>query len=262
MNLISRQELEAKKSSDTLVICGSGHSINDITTPQWAHIDGFDSIGFNWFLKSRRPTTFYFLREQAIFGPGHPGETRQDITKAMNSKYSNSLCIAADLSDSRKKWKRKSHYGIPGRLDRFENDGVMLSEVDSMKSYSTMYPFPDRADRQEFICDKMDELDLFDDGIFYDFCTMAPLLHIATRLRYSRILFIGVDLYDHRYFWLPRNQTRLQTRQSGRTVNQQHHVGDFTKRMVAAYKNRFPETTLLVHNARSLLAEEIGVWEG
>lgn len=48
-----------KRKSDTLFILGSGLSINEISTDEWAQIANHDSVGFNnWMLHSFVPTFF------------------------------------------------------------------------------------------------------------------------------------------------------------------------------------------------------------
>jgi len=47
MKIISKEEFIAKKKSDTLVVFGSGFSINRIVEEEWKKLMLFDSIGFN-----------------------------------------------------------------------------------------------------------------------------------------------------------------------------------------------------------------------
>ncbi len=47
MKIISELEFVNKKKSDTIIVFGSGYSINKIGEETWKKLALFDSIGFN-----------------------------------------------------------------------------------------------------------------------------------------------------------------------------------------------------------------------
>ena len=66
MNILTKEQFINKKTSDILAVFGTGYSINNLTDPNWNKIESeYDTIGFGWYCKSKRPTTWYVIREQA-----------------------------------------------------------------------------------------------------------------------------------------------------------------------------------------------------
>lgn len=63
MNQISTSEFLKHKTSDTIVIYGSGPSIKKLTSDDKKILNEFDSVGFNFFSKTGIETTFYIMGE-------------------------------------------------------------------------------------------------------------------------------------------------------------------------------------------------------
>lgn len=258
MQKISKDKFLAKKDSDTIVVYGCGYSINDLTSKDKEHLSKFNSIGFNWFVKSKIPTTFYVLREQGTKGNfSTSGETKMDLYKPLNLFYKDTCIIALDLSESAKKWSRINTHSNPQSNNILSHDGVIVKE---RYAGSEFVEFKDgwggRDKRCETISRKMMEYDIFSRNIIYDFCTMTTVLHIVTFLGYSRVIFVGVDLYDHRYFWLPKSVLRQTTRIAGRKLEGNHFVADYTCELVNQYK-KVTNKSLFVVGRKSLLSKHI-----
>ena len=262
MERLSKEDFLSKKNSDTIVVYGSGYSINDISEDQWAELGQFDSIGFNWFLKSKRPVNFYLLREQDIWRKNGKGdESREELMKTLKSHYKDTCLIVSNLSTSAPKWSRLYHYGRSEYHDQIPLEGVVLKEKfaqQSFREYSNGWPSRDK--RYGALCHHFKKVDLFEGGIIYDFCSMITILHIITYLKYKRVIFAGVDLYDHRYFWLKEDQLRGATRQKNRKLDEEHFVASFTIGLIGAYNIVFADTELYSLNPKSLLTQKIPVW--
>ena len=119
---------------------------------------------------------------------------------------------------------------------------------------------PPKEVRFPCLCRKFMKYDLFSKGIIYDFCSFVSVMHVATYLNYNRIIFAGIDLYDHRYFWLPYNTLRDVTKRRGRSLNTKHFVAKYTCSFIEYYKNIFIDKKLYVLNSKSLLADYIETW--
>jgi hypothetical protein len=252
-----REALHGHKRSDTLVIYGCGYSINDLTAEQRQKLDGYDSIGFNWFCFSNIPTTFYLVREQAI-GAQLGSETRTELVRRLGSdQYVTSMVLVSNLRTSTPDWRRG--YDWAANVNRFANKTIVFNERNGKLLWGKGKA---RTDRVGEFMKRVTEMDPFDNGVLYDFCSMSTVLHIATHLNYQNIVFAGVDLYDHKYFWLRPNELRKVTRIKGRGLNTRHHVAPYTVSMVQAYRQRFPDKALSVVNPKSLLAGAVPVWEG
>lgn len=215
----------------------------------------------NWFCKSRIPTTFYFLREQAIKTFTTRGETYGVLSGVLGRHYPKTCLICDDMSESSPRWSRINTYSLKSATNKFNQSGVVLKEIFAK---TKLEEFKDklgaRGRRQSIISKKMLEYDVFTDGLIYDFCTMTCILHIATYLGYKNIIFVGVDLYDHRYFWLPENALRGITRIMGRGLEQKHHTAKYTCELVAMYK-KVTGKNLYTFNPDSLLKDHIAVYD-
>lgn len=260
MKNISREQFIDKKKSDTIVIYGCGYSINSLTVEDKKKLGQLDSIGFNWFVKSKIPTTFYVLREQGTKGNFSTiGETKLDLYRSLNMFYKNTCVIALDLSESAPKWKRINTHAKPQSNNILYHNGVVLKERYAGNEFEEFKDgWGGRDKRCEIVSRKMMEYDIFSRNIIYDFCTMTTVLHIVTFLGYSRIIFVGVDLYDHRYFWLPKNVLRQTTRIAGRKLEGNHFVADYTCEFVNQYQ-KVTNKSLFVVGGKSLLSKYIKV---
>ena len=262
MQILTRDEFLSKKKSDTIVVYGSGYSINDITEEQWNKLGQFDSIGFNWFLKSKRPVTFYLLREQDIWRKnGFGDESRKEVVDTLNNYYKDSCAIVVDLSNSHPKWSKTNHYGKKIYQKDIKLSGVISKEVFariSLPEYRNGWP--ENNKRYNILCNYFQSYDMLNKGIVYDFCSMVNILHLITFLKYKRIIFAGVDLYDHRYFWLGKDKLRNITKKRGRKLNSNHFVSNFTCGLIGTYNNYFKDVELFVLNPKSLLAKKIKIW--
>jgi len=263
MNLISKEKFLSLKKSDTIVIYGCGYSINDLTEKDKNSLSVFNSIGFNWFCKSDIHTTFYLLREQGTRKSfSLRGENNETLVSKMSSKSYESTCLVIDdLTHSASRWSRINTHSLPSSQSRFKNIGVILKEKFAKDAFRKEHSMSgDRSDKCNFLINKMMEYDIFNDGLIYDFCTMVPVLHICTFLKYKRIIFVGVDLYDHRYFWLPKNSLRLITKIMGRKIDDAHYVSKYTCTLSSIY-TKITGIEMFTLNPKSLLSSYIPIYK-
>lgn len=243
MTEINKKKFKNYKNSDTIVIYGSGWSINNLTEDDKRHLNKFDSIGFNWFCKSGIPTTFYLLREQTTSKQkGLKNERYNDIVDNIKKYYNKSCLIIIDMLKSSNAWKGRRGWTFDSRV--FENERVILSE-----KYYSLYK------EQKYIpfFKQAKKIDIFNNHVMYATCTMSIIFHIITWMEYKKIIFVGVDLYDHRYFWLPYNQLRQLTKAKQRKLNSEHFTAKFTLKMIKDMMKVYPEKKLYTFNNNSLL---------
>lgn len=250
-NIITRNDFIGSKKSDVFVIYGCGYSINDLTHEQKHELAKHDSIGFNWFCFSGIPTTHYLIREQAVCDQiGR--ETRKELVDTLAKRYSSTIALVSNLRTSTANWARGFDWAKSVRV--IKNRAAIVNEAPGKRLWKKL------DDRQRMFCDYAAKYDPFVHGLLYDFCTMTSILHMARFMQYREIVFAGVDLYDHRYFWLRPDQLRETTRAKGRKLNVPHHVAKYTIRLVSTYAKCFSDTKLSVVNPKSLLADVIPVW--
>lgn len=217
-------------------------------------LSSYDSIGFNWFAKSHLPTSFYMLREQSTPGrKGLKGENAEDlIADLKHPSYQKTTLLIVDMKDSSNAWRGKRGW-VP-HIKLFNNEGIILRE-----KYYRFY----KEQKYELFYKLARTVDPVKNYIMYSTCSISLALHLANWFRYKNVIFAGIDLYDHRYFWLPSDVLREHTRRSRgkRTLEGQHFTAQVTIKMIATYKVIYPEVNLYVQNPKSLLADVIPVWK-
>lgn len=237
MKVLNRTEFMLKKSSDTLVIMGCGYSINSITKKQWNIINGYyDQIGINQYCYSKRDTTFMIVRERSLVAKKPENfETVDRMVDSINSMKTTCIVKLNQYKMTADELKKGT--------DRINHDGIILNEV--VKSYD-LKSFRD---------------DMFDKGLHHGKCTLCDALHFAVFMKYNRILFCGVDLYDYRYFWLGYDETRKEVAADEKTCEDEHAQAKNTIGIIENMKKFYPGIKMMVHNPKSLLAEYIEVWK-
>lgn len=237
MKNLTKAEFCRAKRHDNLAILGSGFSINLISRESWGIIDEFyDTLGMNWFCKLGRPTTWYIVREQCTT-PRRcvKGQELTDFLLALN-RLSTTL-IVKDMA------YRTDNYQHARNTHKFLNPGRVFAEI------------PGKCSAAEF-CD-----DIFSKGIHHGKGAMWDALHFAFGMGYREILFVGVDLYDSRYFWLPYDQPSDIVLAEGRQCHDEHLTAHNTIRLVQEFIVAW-KIPCFVQNPKSMLAKIIPVWGG
>ena len=236
MNVLCKNQFMSFKRHDKLAVIGSGYSINDVSIEKLVKIDiGYDTIGMNWSCKLHRPMTWYIVREQAA-SPKRIGrlQTLSDFLHDINRTQT--TLIIKDMS------YREGNYIHAQHTDKFTHDGMIFKEI------------PGKCKAAAF------GDDIFEDGIHHGKATMWDVLHFAVGMKYREILFIGVDLYDSRYFWLPYDEASPMVQAEGRSCNDPHLAAENTIRIVCDTRDTFG-IEMYVENPKSLLAKHIEVWK-
>lgn len=196
------------------------------------------SASINWFCKSKIPTTFYLIREQAN-RPARvvSGETVEDLFLALSHyPYDNTCLIVL-------KFKQKETFPYHKNLDRFPGKGIVTND----RKKKGVGDFP--------------EFDLYDNACIHGKCTMINVLHLAWYLKYKQILFVGVDLYDSRYFWIREGKTRSSVKKKRKTFKARHSIAKITVATVRDFRKRYPEIKMFTYNPQSVLRKSIPIWE-
>jgi hypothetical protein len=238
MKILTKDQFMKLKKSDTLIVYGSGSSINRLTEEEKKKLMSFDSIGFNWFCKSRIPTTFYLIREQAATSKRlAEGETRDDLFDALTTSPYNKSCLII------LKLKQVEAFHYEQHLGKFSGAGVVLN------------------DRKKRGVDRFKEFDIFKDAVCHGACTLVNVLHIAAYLKYARILFVGIDLYDCRYFWMKGDRRRHTIKKKRLRSHSRHPISTHVMQSIKQYKKCYPDVQLFGYNPRSSLRRIIPIWE-
>tara|TARA_Y100000310_G_C20622760_1_gene784246 strand:- start:654 stop:1394 length:741 start_codon:yes stop_codon:yes gene_type:complete len=244
MRLLNKEEFYGLKTSDTIVVYGCGWSINKISSSEQEVLNSYDALSFNWFCKSKIPVKFYLVREQANTRKRTNVAAQEDIesfVSMMNSPpYDQSCLIVHDLSGHSRK---VFHYHK--NLHRFNHKGIVVKDT--------------KLNNNAVNARRWKKRDIFKTGVYHGVITLTNALHVALNLRYRRIIFAGIDLYDSRYFWLGKSETRHTVRQKHQKYKSRHATHLHTLNLIEEIKKHH-DIRMFVHNKRSLLAKAMKVW--
>lgn len=249
MEIISEDQFRAYKQSDTIIVYGSGASINKLDKDDQKSLSSYDSIGFNWFCKSGIPVTFYVIREQCVPSKREvKGETLKCFLSYMNSDTYIDACKIIHKAKYLVQANGYSHFGAHSRI---LGKGMIVKDIKVGADKAT-------RNRKKIIKSFKD--DVVDCGVQHGTISMYNIMHIVTYFGYKNIIFAGVDLYDSRYFWIKEGETRRAIKDKGRSYKARHVAAQKTLMLLKLYKKYYPDIKMFTYNKKSLLKKYIPVW--
>lgn len=188
--------------------------------------------------------SFYLVREQANNKKRTNVLAQEDIdsfTYAMNNPpYNKSCLIVHNLSGhSRKVFHYHKH------LEKFMNKGIVVNDV--------------KLENNVINTKKWKKRDIFTTGLYHGLITLTNALHLVLNLRYKKMIFVGFDLYDSRYFWLKKKETRHTVRQKHQKYRSRHATAIHTINLIREIQ-KYHDVKMCVHNKRSLLRGLMPLW--
>ena len=234
--VIDEAAVRATRKSDTIFIFGSGYSLNDITPEGWREIARHDTLGFNFFVHQNFIRMDYHLVREVA---------RQDIGDRWKADAAEYFGMA----------KASPHYANTIYLVQ---SGFRAINGNRVIGHGFM-PVANRVFLWRTIIGQHLPSESIDRGLVHGQGTLAECINFAALMGWKRIVLAGVDLYDRRYFWLPKDQPR----EMNNSVDVTHSTAlnglvELMRDWKAYYDARGIE--LYVHNPRSLLAQVMPVW--
>lgn len=231
--------LRATRKSDTIVIFGSGYSLNDITPLGWEAIAAHDTLGFNYFVHQDFVRCDYHLVREVA---------RSDVGDRWKSDMASYFGMAAN----------SPHY----------RDTVFLVQtgfraINSNRAIGYGYlPVTKRVFQWRTILDRRLPSESLDRGLTHAQGALAECVNFAALVGWKKIVLAGVDLYDRRYFWLRRDEPReMIGRPSSVDGIHSTAVNGIVELMRDWREYYQPQgIELYVYNPRSLLAAVLPVW--
>lgn len=165
------------------------------------------------------------------------GETTEELFRILSTKPYLDSCILVH------KLKQKESFPYHSNIHKFAGEGIVVNDLKK----KLVKQFPD--------------FDIYNDGVIHGKCTLVNALHIAWHMKYSRIIFVGIDLYDSRYFWLKPNVTRQSVKNKKRIFSSRHSIAKMVISVVKDFKNIYPDIKLYTYNPKSLLRKVVPIWE-
>ncbi len=241
-NIINENQLRACRKSDTLFIFGSGYSLNDLTPAEISHLEQHDTLGFNWFIyQNAVRVDFQLVREIT------PSLKKNILQPKMreyasileeNTRYSDTVFIVQE--------------GFKAII------GNCLIGLKLMPRKRPIFPYRNSS---------RSSLDLPSNslakGLVHGKGTLMECINLGYLLGWKKIVLMGIDLYDRRYFWLKPDETRSNDLIRGASHVDQHNTANYVIQHISDWipflkKN---DIQLYIYNPRSLLSKTLPVYE-
>ena len=174
---LSNEQLLATRRSDTAFIFGSGYSLNAIRAEEWRAIGRCDTMSFREFPRQSFVRADYHETGEVDFLDEYARRIRE------NPLYRDAVFVVQEG------WRAFNGNNLIGR--------GLLTEGARVFRYSRTArgraAAPSRA---------------FADGLVHGFGSVFPVTNFAYLMGFRRIVLVGIDLNDKRYFWLAPDELR------------------------------------------------------
>jgi hypothetical protein len=247
--LLTESQLIGTRRSDTVFVFGSGASLNEIPPGGWAHFAAHDTFGFTAFIYQKWVRVDYHLIRGGIEG---------------------SLVWRAYAEDFCGSLNQNPHFQDTVLILQGEYFAMFANQV---LGYKMIRPgtriFRYRTARGEGLPTRS-----FAAGIRHNAGTLCDSVNVAACMGWKRIVLVGVDMYDTRYYWLPADTTfgvdekglmvPVQVNHRGNRFDAPHNtVSNGMVETMAAWRDHLEREQgiqLTVFNPRSLLADVMPVY--
>ena len=225
---LSRRELLATRRSDTVFLFGSGRSLLDVPDEEWRRFADHDTVSFREFPRQRWIRADYHVTAEI--------DRLDDYARRIRESplYADTVFVV------QRGWLAE----LPNRLV----GGGLLPEGARVFRYRRVsrwrYSPPSRDPRR----------------LVHGFSSGISVTNFAIAMGWRRIVLVGIDLYDHRYFWLDADERRPYERE-GIAAADSFATADTIVDMLGRWHDLLrPEGIALeVYNPRSLLARRLPV---
>lgn len=230
-SVITEEALKNEKSSDTVFICGTGYSLLSIKQAEWAKIGKHDVLSFRCFPKQSFVKVGFHMTGEI----DNIDEYAADINK--NPLYADTKFIVQE--------------GILARMGNRLIGSVLLRPGAKVFRYK-------RTARG--IIARLSPT--FSGGIVHGYGSVCSAVNIAYLLGWTRIVLVGIDLYDHRHFYHPPDRIRT-IEKPGVSLNDPYVTSSGIIKLMGLWQQQLNSEgkELLVYNSRSLLSQSIPVFK-
>ncbi|HDZ60905.1 MAG TPA: hypothetical protein ENH46_04320 [Candidatus Pacearchaeota archaeon] len=171
------------KNTNTIVILGSGSSINEINEEQWKFIKSVDTIGINkWFIHNFIPTYYHY--ETYRYAQDLNPLLRLQEEFDFRNRYQNVLFFTSEL-DKKLGWHPVYRFEIfPNNAEVYTYPGYIS------KKFRAKYKV------------SFDDFSLnLGDPVWRIRGSLTSVIHLAIQIGYKKIILSGVDLNNQDYFF-------------------------------------------------------------
>ena len=252
-NFLDKEEILTFKRSNTIFIFGSGYSLNNIKKKEWGVFEKNDTLGFNHFLKQNWISlSFHLLRGWS--------EGFVDSSAGYKSFTEINRLI------SKNKFFKKTVFITQNEPSAII--GNTFINMQNFANYKKIYPYK---------TEKKKNYPNYDNP--HKFChhnsTLFDALSFAYIMKWKKIVLVGVDLYDTRYFFLDNDKTlftdyktglQKASKYSDRNQRFDQNHSTFNKlflEKIKLWKLKFKQEgiNLYVYNPKSLLKKILPIYK-
>lgn len=251
--LLSVAELLASRRGETVFIFGSGYSLNDISPREWQLFRDHETFGFSGFIHQRWVRVDYHLIRGWVETPigsltWRPAALDYAARFNANPLFRDTIVLLAGTY-----WSSFANGLIGDRL---------LRRGTSIYRYKT-------ADRSTNALSHS-----IKSGLRHGVSTLCDAVNAAYLMGWRRLVLVGVDLYDSRYFWLPPDATLTVDESTGglrsseftyrrKLFSDTHNTATRILGLMSDWSRELERegVTLEVYNPRSLLSAVMPIYE-
>ena len=240
---LTDKDLKASRKSDTVFIFGSGYSLHDISGREWERISGHDTLAFNWFVYQD-----WIRVDYHVFKELSPDDLDPEVWKVALEKFA--LLV-----------RNNPHYRETIFIVQGGYRGINGNRLIGMKLLPEGSPIFRFFIKSRGIYEAPSRS--LSDGLVHGPASLVTAVNFAYALGWKKIVMAGVDLYDRRYFWLGKDETRAVDSIRSSTYKDKHNTAD----RLVPYLGKWNELMnregiqLYVYNPRSLLAQVLPVYQ-
>lgn len=251
--MLNESELRASRKSETVFIFGSGYSLNDISQSEWKEIEKHDTLGFSGFIYQRWiPVDYHLIRGWAEMKAGSlnwRGHT-MDYAAVLNANP----CFEHTIFIMQGEYMAQFCNSLIGY--RLLRQGTRILRYTTVRMAGP-------------------PTDSLSDGLRHMNGTLCDAVNFAYSLGWKKIVLVGVDLYDSRYFWLAPDETLAWDESSGMFIpgpintrnlryDQMHNTARTgVVKIMGQWRTYFKErgVDISVYNPKSLMVEVMPVYQ-
>lgn len=233
---------DIRRAKDTVFVMGSGYSIAGISEQEWSHFrETGDILGFNWFFRGEFiPVTYHVVREMGGF---RTVLANKRMFKSYTTELFNNPCYRNTTYFVQCDKKAQATLWCVFFLKMFKNKKVCF--------YKNL---PDGAG----IYEPSDDIT----AIPHCGVSLFDVINVSYILGYKKIVLVGVDLYDRRYFWLRQDETREGEPKRGASYSDIHSTLSRVLKGMPVWREYLSKrgVEIYLYNPRSLLTGILSVY--
>jgi hypothetical protein len=182
--VLAEPDLRAAKKSETVFVFGSGYSLNELMPAEWTHFARHDTFGFNNFVYEKWiPIGFQLLRGGV--------ETTDTLWRAYAAEFTGILNANPHCANTI--FLVQGEY-LADFCNRLIGYGYLRRGAGIFRYHTNREDGPPTRS--------------FAEGLRHEGGTLSDAVNAVSILGWKRIVLVGVDLYDSRYFWMGPHETQ------------------------------------------------------